>query len=162
MSDSRWNPVARRGTQIILRPQRVSQPLRWRDPRRVQVSPDLFHETVPDGYIARVWDVMGQAGDHTFEILANDQDRMRAWVQRWADVTGDSEVSNNQSGLPPMPRGPEAVRATYRSGRALLFAAMLDSMGEPPEGYAYPAYDWIEGQRWWPATLTNVTLGGAQ
>jgi hypothetical protein len=36
---------------------------------------------------------------------------------------------------------------------------MLDSMGAPPQGCAYPLYDWMEGQRWWPEVLPNVWLG---
>jgi hypothetical protein len=82
---------------------------------------------------------------------------MAAWVQRWADIEpGEGEQVVE---IPPMPRGPEAVRATYTSGRAELFAAMLDQMGEPPEGAAYPLFDWMEGQRWWPLHLPNVWLG---
>lgn len=136
----------------------LSIPLRWRKPRRVFVDSmsDLFHDDVPDGFIARVWDVMARSPQHTFQILTKRHARMRSWVTRWADRTGDG---NHDRGLPPMPRGPEAVRETYTSGRARLFADMLDSMGEPPEGCAYPLYDWMEGQRFWPTVLSNVWLG---
>lgn len=145
---------------VRLLPERLGQPLRWHKPRRVFVNSmsDLFHESVPDGFIAQVWDVMGQTPQHTYQILTKRHGRMRSWVTRWADRTGDDAVAGS-GGLPPMPRGPGAVRAIYRSGRAGLFADMLESMGEPPEGYAYPTYDWMEGQRWWPSVLPNVWLG---
>lgn len=58
-----------------------------------------------------------------------------------------------------MPRGPEMVRRVYSSPRAMLFADMLDSMGTPPEGCAYPLYDWMEGPRWYAGVLPNVWLG---
>jgi protein gp37 len=119
---------------------------------------DLFHDSVPDGFIARVWDVMGQCPQHTFMILTKRHARMRSWMRRWADRTGDS-ANDREHGMPPMPRGPEAVRSVYTSGRARLFADMLDSMGTPPEGCAYPLYDWMEGWRSWPHDLFNVWLG---
>jgi hypothetical protein len=84
---------------------------------------------------------------------------MRSWVTRWHDNTGDDDVPAGPHGMPPMPRGPEAVRATYTSPRARLFADMLDSMGDPPEGAAYPLYDWMEGPRYYPGVLHNVHLG---
>jgi protein gp37 len=116
---------------------------------------DLFHDSVPDGFIAQVWDVMGQCPQHTFQILTKRPARMRSWVTRWADTISDAGM------VPGFPsaRGPEAVRGTYTSGRARLFADMLDSMGDPPDGCAYPLYDWMEGQRFWPAVLPNVHLG---
>lgn len=148
----------RRFTDVMTHPDRLDQPLRWRKPRRVFVNSmsDLFHDAVPDGFIARVWYTMAHCPDHTFQILTKRPDRMREWCERWADRTGDGD----HKGLPPMPIGPEAVRAAYRSGRARLFADMLDDMGEPPEGAAYPFYDWMEGPRfWWGDSLPNVWLG---
>jgi protein gp37 len=141
-------------------PDRLDWPVHWRKPRRVFVSDmaDLFHEGVPDGYIARVWDVMGQHQQHTYQVLTKRHARMRSWMRRWADRTGD-RASDKASGMPPMPRGGEAVRACYTSGRARLFADMLDNMGEPPEGCAYPPYDWMEGWRFWPTELFNIWLG---
>ncbi len=134
-------------------------PLRWRKPRRVFVNSmsDLFHDKVPDGFIAEVWEVMGRCPQHTFQILTKRHARMRSWVNRWADTAADRVF--NVDGLPPMPRGPVAQRATYRSGRGQLFADMLESMGTPPPGAAYPTYDWSQGWRWWPRVLPNVWLG---
>jgi len=151
------------GFGVTMHPDALEQPFRWTRPRRVFVNSmsDLFHDSVPDGFIAQVWDVMGRTPWHTYMILTKRHARMRSWVSRWADTSGDAERRRGDRtyGMPPMPRGPVAVRATYESGRALLFADMLDSMGTPPEGCAYPLYDWMEGQRFWPAVLPNVWLG---
>jgi len=148
------------GFDVQLRPDKLGLPLRWRKPRRIFVNSmsDLFHESVPDGYIAQVWEMMAQCPQHTFQILTKRHARMRSWVTRWHDNTGDDEVTG-RNGLSPMPRGPEAVREVYSSPRAMLFAEMLDSMGTPPEGAAYPLYDWMEGPRWFPGVLPNVWLG---
>ncbi len=143
-------------TGVLLHPERLGQPLRWQRPRRVFVNSlsDLFHEDVPDGYIAQVWEVMAHAPQHTFQILTKRPGRMRSWLKRWHDTTGDELVDGA-----PMPRGPAAVRDVYTSPRAGLFADKLDSMGTPPEGFAYPLYDWMEGPRWFPGVLPNVWLG---
>jgi protein gp37 len=146
--------------QIRLLPDRLDWPRKWQKPRKIFVADmsDLFYDQVPDGYIAQVWDVMGQNQQHIFQVLTKRHARMRSWMRRWADRTGD-RASDAPSGMPPMPRGPEAVRAAYTSGRARLFADMLDSMGTPPEGCAYPPYDWMDGWRFWPTELFNVWLG---
>lgn len=131
------------------------QPLQWSRPRRIFVCAhgDLFHEAVPDGWIARVWNVMGQCPQHQFQILTKRPDRMRDWVSRWADLAGE-DVED-----PKLVFGPEETRRAHPSGRGQLFAAMLEAMGPPPAGASYPTFDWMHGQLWWPAVLPNVWLG---
>lgn len=67
-------------TGVLLHPERLDQPLRWRRPRRIFVNSmaDLFHPAVSDDYIARVWAVMGLAWQHTFQILTKRPARMRS------------------------------------------------------------------------------------
>ena len=61
------------GFEPMLRPERLELPLRWRAPRHVFVTSmgDLFHEAVPDEYVAAVFAVMAQADRHVFHILTN-------------------------------------------------------------------------------------------
>lgn len=70
--------------EVQLIPDRLDQPLRWRKPRMVFVNSmsDLFHEDVPDEYIAAIFAVMSFASDHTFQILTKRPKRMAAWY-RW-------------------------------------------------------------------------------
>jgi protein gp37 len=65
---------------LTLRPERLDQPLRWRRPRRVFVNSmsDLFHQDVPDDYIARVFAVMCSCAAHTFQVLTKRHGRMRS------------------------------------------------------------------------------------
>jgi len=71
-------------TDVQCHPERLDQPLRWRKPRRVFVNSmsDLFHEAVPDEFIARVWDVMRATPQHTYQILTKRPTRMLSVVQR--------------------------------------------------------------------------------
>lgn len=86
---------------------RLDLPLKWRRPRRIFVNAqsDLFHDQVPDEFIARVWAVMASAPRHTFQVLTKRHGRMRSllssphfvelfdrewcripdWAPRWPD-----------------------------------------------------------------------------
>lgn len=65
----------------------LDQPLRWKTPRRIFVNSmsDLFHETIPDEYIDRVFEVMDQARQHTFQVLTKRPKRMREYCKSWCD-----------------------------------------------------------------------------
>jgi protein gp37 len=85
----RWRGTAghhfEHGFDVTLRPERLEQPLRWKQPRRIFVNSmsDLFHEAVPDDYIIRVFDVMQNARQHTFQVLTKRHGRMRSFVHRY-------------------------------------------------------------------------------
>lgn len=68
------------GFAVTLRPERLDQPLRWSKPRRIFVNSmsDLFHDRVPDEYIAKVFAVMALAPRHTFQVLTKRHGRMRS------------------------------------------------------------------------------------
>ena len=59
----------------------LTQPLHWKKPRKIFVNSmgDLFHESVPDEWIARVFAVMALAPQHTFQILTKRSKRMREY-----------------------------------------------------------------------------------
>jgi len=63
---------------VVLHPERLGKPLRWRKSRMVFVNSmsDLFHDDVPDEFIGRVWQVMGAASMHTFQVLTKRPGRM--------------------------------------------------------------------------------------
>jgi len=68
------------GFDVTLRPERLTQPLRWRKPAKVFVNSmsDLFHKDIPDEYIARVFAVMAQAERHQFQVLTKRPGVMRS------------------------------------------------------------------------------------
>lgn len=69
--------------QIQLVPEKLDQPLRWKRPRRIFVNSmsDLFHDDVPDAYIAAVFAVMAATPRHTYQLLTKRAERMQCWVQ---------------------------------------------------------------------------------
>jgi len=64
-------------------PERLEIPLRWRKPRRVFVDSmsDLFHESVPDSFIDRVFAVMQACPQHVFQVLTKRPERMRSYME---------------------------------------------------------------------------------
>jgi len=72
---------------VQLHPERLQKPYSWRKPRRVFVNSmsDLFHEVVPDAYIARVFSVMNDLPQHTFQILTKRPERAAEWPGPWSE-----------------------------------------------------------------------------
>jgi protein gp37 len=66
------------GFGLRLWPERLNHPLKWKRPRTIFVNSmsDLFHEDVPDDFVAKVFDVMEEADHHVFQVLTKRQDRM--------------------------------------------------------------------------------------
>jgi len=60
----------------------LGQPLHWRRPRMIFpcAHGDLFHESVPDLWIDRVFGVMALAHWHTFQVLTKRSARMRVYL----------------------------------------------------------------------------------
>ena len=79
-------------------PQKLDDPLHWKKPKRVFVNSvsDLFHEGVPDDYIAEVADVMVRADWHTYQILTKRSARMRDLLKTRLRVPLPSRTSGGE------------------------------------------------------------------
>lgn len=76
-SERPWTP-ANAEENVVLHPERLDQPLRWRRPRTVFVNSmsDLFHELVPLDFIQQVFEVMVEAERHVFQVLTKRHERL--------------------------------------------------------------------------------------
>ncbi|GIH91981.1 DUF5131 family protein [Planobispora siamensis] len=104
-----------RGFDVQLRPERLDQPLKWKKPRRIFVNSmsDLFHEKVPDAYIAQVFAVMAAAPHHTFQLLTKRHGRMRsllnsvdfdlAVADAWSLLGTSAGSRDGGDSTPPLP-----------------------------------------------------------
>lgn len=78
----RWRGIPghpyEQGFDLKIWPERLAQPLTWKKPRNVFVNSmsDLFHERVPISYIKKVFQVMGKASWHNFQILTKRAERL--------------------------------------------------------------------------------------
>jgi len=96
---------------------RLEQPLHWRKPRRVFVNSlsDLFHDAIPEAFIARVFATMQRAHWHRFQILTKRAVRLRdvsdrlPWPKNiWQGVSVENGA--HVSRVADLQRVPAAVR----------------------------------------------------
>ena len=121
--------------KVALAPDRIlTEPLRRRKPTTYFVNSmgDLFHESVPDEWIDKVFAVMALAPQHTFMVLTKRSARMHAYMTK-----------NTQAGW-------MTGHACGRIGDAIE-RMRVDNRPVGPTPHGEP------GSRWWP--LPNVMLG---
>ena len=68
--------------QVRFNAEWLAQPLRYSRPRKIFACAhsDLFHESVPDEWIDRVFAVMALSGRHVFQLLTKRPERMRGYL----------------------------------------------------------------------------------
>lgn len=78
-------------TNVVLHPERVFAPLRKQKPTTYFVNSmsDLFHERIPNEFIAAMFGVMAATPRHTFQILTKRPEAMETWFKwvRLQDAT---------------------------------------------------------------------------
>ncbi|KKK91659.1 hypothetical protein LCGC14_2710710 [marine sediment metagenome] len=82
--DSKAGPVWTGEVRFL--EERLTQPLKWRKPRRVFVNSmgDLFHEDVPEDWIHHIFAVMALCPQHMFQVLTKRPERMQRYMARLA------------------------------------------------------------------------------
>lgn len=122
------------GFDLRLVPQKLEEPLSWRSPRRVFVNSmsDLFHEAVPDDYIAAVADVMVRADRHTYQVLTKRSNRMRDMLKPRLKFAAEKpyiwwgvSVENRACGLPRISH----LRSSPAAVRFLSIEPLLEDVG---------------------------------
>lgn len=137
--------------KAVLVPDALDAPLHWQKPRRVFVNSmsDLFHESLPDHAIDRVFEVMALARRHVFQVLTKRPSRMRSLVPTlaakhtardstgwplpnvWLGVSCEDQATADER-IPLLLQTPAAVR--FVSAEPLLGAVDLRVLqpGDPP------------------------------
>jgi len=89
------------GFGLTLHRDQIDLPFHWRKPRRVFVNSmsDLFHDDVPDHFIAAVFRVMAEAHEHTFQVLTKRPGRMASLVPRFEHAVRPTP----RGAVPPWP-----------------------------------------------------------
>jgi len=122
------------GFDIRLVPEKLAEPLRWRAPKMIFVNSmsDLFHEAVPDNYIAAVAQVMVAAKWHTYQVLTKRSDRLRKLLNTKLRFAAEQEhiwwgvsVEDKKYGLPRI----EDLRNANAEVRFLSVEPLLEDMG---------------------------------
>lgn len=111
------NPRYKNDFKVTLHDDLIELPLRWKRPRRIFVNSmsDIFHPQVSEKFILEVFDVMGRAHWHTFQVLTKRADRLASlspslpWPENvWIGVS--VENSKYTVRIRDLVRVPAAVR----------------------------------------------------
>jgi protein gp37 len=70
----------RNGFKLTLHPDSLFIPYSWKTPKIVFVNSmsDLFHDEVPIEYIQKVFNVMNECSQHTFQVLTKRAERLKS------------------------------------------------------------------------------------
>jgi protein gp37 len=123
-----------KGFDLQLRPERLNQPLGWRQPRRIFVNSmsDLFHKEIPISFINSVFETMEAADWHTFQVLTKRSSLMTRYLRnRYGAGAAPSHIWIGVS----VEDAKNAVRLTHlRTARAstkfVSFEPLLGSVGK--------------------------------
>jgi len=122
------------GFDLRLVPDKLPEPLRWKSPKMIFVNSmsDLFHEDVPDDYVAAVVRVMELANWHTYQVLTKRSERMRDLLETELHAAAELphiwwgvSVENRKHGLPRV----EHLRAAPAKTRFLSIEPLLEDLG---------------------------------
>lgn len=107
-------------------PDRLDQPLRWKDPRRIFVNSmsDVFHAQFSLEQIRRVFEIMVHASQHQFQVLTKRPERAARLAAKlpWADHIwlGTSIEDMSMARRADALRGIEEARVRFISAEPLL------------------------------------------
>lgn len=108
------------------RPERLRKPFSWKEPRRVFVNSmsDLFHEAIPDDFLARIFVTM-VATPHTYQCLTKRPERAATWPGPWTERMWLGASIENRKTLARL----EPLRASAALVRFLSLEPLLEDLG---------------------------------
>jgi protein gp37 len=119
-----------KGFELVLHEQRLGQPLKRKKATTYFVNSmsDLFHENVPDDFIEKVFEIIRQTPQHTYQIVTKRAERMAEFCQQhvvpdnaWLGVS----VEDKKYGLPRI----EHLRIIDARIRFLSIEPLLENLG---------------------------------
>lgn len=122
------------GFDLRLVHEKLAEPLRWRTPKMIFVNSmsDLFHDAVPDDYIAAVAEVMVTANWHTYQVLTKRAERIQKLLNsslRFAagqpHIWWGVSVEDKKYGVPRI----EHLRKSRAAVRFLSVEPLLEDVG---------------------------------
>lgn len=124
-----------RGFDPRLVPEKLAEPLRWRQPKMIFVNSmsDLFHDFVPDDYIVAVATVMATANWHTYQVLTKRSGRLCSLLNSKLEFAAEQRhiwwgvsVEDGKYGVPRI----ADLQAANAAVRFLSVEPLLERLGE--------------------------------
>ena len=82
---------------IRLWPDRLDQPIRWKNPRMVFVNSmsDLFHQDIPEDFLRRIFRTMLEVDRHVFQVLTKRPARACRFWDRNSDLFEGGQIPSH-------------------------------------------------------------------
>lgn len=152
---------------VRLWPERLSDPYRWSQPRRIFVNSmsDLFHADIPDEFVVRTFRVMLEADKHTYQVLTKRPARALRFLRQHSELlTGGllpshiwigTSVENESVSFRVRQLRSVPARVRFLSCEPLLGEISLDLSGihwvivggESGPNYRHLDLDWVRSLR---------------
>lgn len=123
---------------VILKPHKLREPYQLKEPSRIFVNSmsDLFHELVPDGYIAKIFEVMAALPQHVFQILTKRPKRAAEWSGPWTpNIWMGTSVEDS--------RALHRLTRLRSCGASVLFVSFEPLIGPIGSDVVLSGYDWV-------------------
>ncbi len=131
------------GFDLTLRPQRLEQPLSWRQPRRIFVNSmsDLFHKEVPRAFIDKVFETMERADWHTYQVLTKRSSLLTRYLKhRYGDERAPAHIWLGVS----VEDAQNTVRLTHlRAAQATTKFVSFEPLLGPVGQVDLSGFDWV-------------------
>lgn len=136
--------------KVELVEKQLTLPLKWKKPARIFVNSmyDLFHEKLPDDAIDRIFAVMAQCPQHTFQVLTKRPARMLAYFSaHWSKLYDGLPFKNVWLGtsVENQETANERIPLVARMLAAVRFVSAEPLLGALAEGdyYSFKDIDWV-------------------
>jgi len=131
------------GFDLTLRPERLAQPLGWRQPKMIFVNSmsDLFHKGIPTDFVDRIFETIERASWHTFQVLTKRSSRFRDYMNdRYASRTPPRHLWVGAS----VEDGSKASRIRHiRDTRAAIRFLSIEPLIGPMGKVDLTGIDWV-------------------
>ena len=148
------NSKYKNGFEVTLHPGCLNDPMGWKKGSRIFVNSmsDLFHKDVPLDYIKKVFEVMNNTPQHTYQILTKRADILLKYAENlnwtnniWQGVT--VENGNNKYRIDSLRKIPAKIKF-------VSFEPLIDDVGE----LCLTDIDWaiVGGESGWHARPMDI------
>jgi len=130
----------RKGFEVVLHSEALNLPLHWRKPRRIFVNSmsDLFHPEVSYRFIEKIFTVMRNCPQHTFQILTKRAQRLEVYDdggnQDWPSNVWIGVSVEKQNHI-------DRIESLLRTGARIKFVSFEPLLG--PIDVNLKGLDWV-------------------
>jgi len=82
------NPKYQSGFKFLIHENSLNIPLKWNKPRKIFVNSmsDLFHESMPEEFLVKCFEIMSMADWHIYQILTKRPNRMLSFTKNYGKI----------------------------------------------------------------------------